>query len=59
VLLQSAYPLLQETRLQLPPPQEAAAFGRLQAVPHAPQFWAVLSGVSQPLLLVVSLSQSP
>jgi hypothetical protein len=38
------------------PPQASTAFARLQTLPQAPQFWTVLSAVSQ---VNGSLSQSP
>jgi hypothetical protein len=49
-LLQSANPLLQLARLQLPPTQAPLPLAKEQAAPQLPQLLVVPSCVSQPLV---------
>jgi hypothetical protein len=46
--LQSRYPGEQSVTLQVPEVQEAVLCGSAQPTPHAPQFVAELSWLSQP-----------
>ena len=57
---QSAKPALQLATAQRPVAHAAVAFGRLQAVPHVPQFVAELvTSTSQPLAALMSQSPRP
>ncbi|HVY37319.1 MAG TPA: hypothetical protein VHM31_05270 [Polyangia bacterium] len=56
-LLQSPYPLLQDTIEQVPEAHVAVAFGWLQEMPHPPQFESVLVAVSHPSASVAPLEQ--
>ena len=56
-VVQSPNPVLQEETSQVPLAQLAEAVGRLQVMPHPPQFAFVLVGVSHPSVSAAPVEQ--